>query len=269
MSGRRRLGVTIIVCAMTFIVLLLVADPIGDTLVANGIPKAIIGVVLVLVVAALFGVPIAMYARGRGRRLQRSRTDQAARIESWTARAGWHPAAWQGEPPAVLHRAGTRSCDPTVSVTGEVSGLGAGMSLWRQTFANIGSPVTATALWLVLVIDGVPPGTHFAMGKVTGTGFVSRMPSRWFGLPPMSLVRTAPVHPWGITSVAVWPGRGVAPPSAWADIARELDATAGWLLLHDGRLEIAMRADRGDVGPERLVAVARRVVGRIRGATLR
>src|SRR5699024_12212380 len=120
-----------------------------------------------------------------------------------------------------------RSSEPIVSATGRVSGLGASLSLWRQICANIGSPVTASALWLVLVVDGLPPGSHLGMGKTTGVGFVSRMPSRWFGMPPMSLVRADPTHPWGITSVAVWPAHGVPTAPVLVEVGRSFDGTAG------------------------------------------
>ncbi|MGO1974211.1 MAG: hypothetical protein ACTH2Q_14745 [Propionibacteriaceae bacterium] len=263
--GLSRAQVVLLGSVAAFVVLLLVVQPIGDALIDRGLSNRAFAALLTLVVLVLMAVPIAVWAVGRRRFIGELVASVKSRVEAWAASAGWRPANWRGGNPAVLDRIRLGSSELITAAAGDVAGLASTMTGWRQSFANRGSPVTATVVWLVLTTDGFPRDASAALGKFSGSGYLGKMPSRWAGLPPTSLVRVAPTHPWGTSRVAVWPGHAVPPPPAWSGVAQELDAMLGWLILHEGRLEIAVRLDREPIRPERLIAVSNEVIGLLGG----
>lgn len=264
-QGMSRSHIVLGICGAAFLVLLLVVNPIGDALSARGVPNGVIGVLLTVVVIVLLAVPIATLSRARSQRNTEVVTSGKATVESWAQAAGWRPATWQGGHPAVIDRIRLRSSELVTVASGAVSGYGSVLSLWQQSFSNRASPVTATTVWLVLTVDGMPPAAQIGLGRIEGTVVLSKSPIRWAGGPPISLMRSMPTHPWGFTKVALWPGIGVPPPPAWAEVAAELDAMHGWLLVHGSRLGIAVRLDREATPPERLTALANRVIGLLGG----
>lgn len=250
---------------VAFLALLLAAQPIGDALSARGLSNGAIGALFAVVVAVLLVVPLAFSTRARRRFLADLQSSEKARVESWSSSVGWRPVPAPGEVPAVLDRGRVQSSRVRTATAGEVAGLPSTLTLWEQSFANRGSPVTSTVLWLVLVTDGVPPAAGIGLGTSSGLGVLRKSPIRWAGLPPRALAGRPLTHPWGITRVALWPGPAVPPPAAWGGVAQELEAMLGWILVHDGRLEVAVRLDRGAHPPERLVALAQHTIGVLGG----
>ncbi|MFW6600484.1 hypothetical protein ACQBAU_00190 [Propionibacteriaceae bacterium Y2011] len=261
--------VTLLVCVALFLALVAVINPVGDALIAAGLPVPVFATVLTVVALAFVAVPVVVWRRSLNRRRVGQLTGHQTLVDSWAASAGWRPGAWQGGLPMVLDRFRVRSSAAVSSAHGAVAGLPATIAVWEQHFTNLGSPISDRAVWLVVAVDGLPEGASVGMGKSSGDGAISSMPIRWAGTPPKSLAQSAGTRPWGFTRTAIWPGPGTPPPPAWASVAAELDSLSGWLLVHRGRLEVCARVRHGQVHPERLLAVANQAIGVLRGPALR
>lgn len=269
-APRRRNGsaVVIVVCIGLFLVLLAVVNPLGDRLIAAGLPAPAFAVILTIAAVVLIGTPLVTAFRARTVRSHELAATQAPALEQWARGSGWQPTTWPSpDPPTILQRARLDSSRPLAVFGGRLAGRPAWTMSWEQSFSNLGSPVTDRMVSLALVVEGLPPNASFAMGKVSAVGGwrARMMPARWAGAPPLALVRIAPQLPWGLTRTMVWPGQGVPPPQEWAGIASELDALRGWLLLQDGRLEVSALLWDASVSPDRLLGLAASAIDLVGG----
>ena len=242
---------------LAFGALVAAANPLGRWLEAQGVSRGSIGLLLMALVVALFGA-LAWFVTRTSRR---TTVAVGSTLVSMFAAPGLAPADPPAVTPAILQQPRMQSCVPLVAATTSVTGRPAMVTAWRRRFRNLGALVSPTTHSMTLEIVGVRPDARIALGKIGGSAapagyMISGL--RWSGLPPAILAQTRPEYPWGLGRTALWPSDNVpADPEAWADVAAELDAIAGWVLLYDGRLEIATNMI---VPVQRLADLAARVI---------
>lgn len=257
-----RAGVRVIVAGGLILLFLLVAvaNPLGDALVARGVSSAGVGLILLFLFTVICGVPIYVLMR-RGRSMRDElHAQQSVLFRDWAQQAGAKARGSDQELPAVLDRIGLKTSK--VVMSGGISRPAElSATWWDQEFSNPGALVTANVPSLAVVMEGAPTHVSLGIGRTTGL-FLSvwrKSARRWSSLPPKMLpIRTAH-HPWGVRRAAVWADTSSPPVRQLRAIATALDELGGWLLVHEGKIEVSAQIQQRPVHPQELALVGRQV----------